>query len=137
MEALKTLYVYPYAPDLKEEATVYPLTEEGLDNIPEDIIHGNYRIGIIGQLFGSFYVKYIGRADHELKNRVTDHLNDFIAELIKNNPGRVYFSFNSEPDELSSYHHECRDYHDFDPELNDNHPAKPKYPYTSCKICGY
>ena len=67
MEVLKALYVYPYAPDLKEETTVYPLSKEGLDNIPEDITHGNYRIGVIWQLFGSFYVKYIGSADHGLK----------------------------------------------------------------------
>ncbi len=131
MEALKAIYVYPLFPDKIVETTIYPLTKEGIDsNIPDDIIHGNYRIGIFEPETGDLYVKYIGRADNGLKNRVPDHLPDFIAELIKNHPGRVYFSFNSELDELSSYHHECRDYHDFVPDFNDYHPAKPEYTPT-------
>ena len=135
MEPIQSKYIYPYAPTEETAVEVYPLTEEGIEAIPEEIVHGNYRIGVLGQLFGSFYVKYIGRADHGLKNRVRDHLTDFIKDLIDKNPGRVYFSFNEENNELDAYHQECRDYHDFDPDLNDYHPAKPSGTVTVCKIC--
>lgn len=136
MDPVKSQYVYPYAPNLVTPVELYPLTEEGLEAIPEDIIHGNYRIGLLGTLFGHFYVKYIGRADHGLKNRVGQHLDDFIKDLIEKNPGKVYFSFNEEINELDAYNRECQDFHDFDPELNDYHPAKPAGIITLCKICG-
>lgn len=136
MDSIEAEYYFPFASDENNPAILYPLTEEGIDSIPDNITHGNYRIGILDEVLEVFHVKYIGRADNGLKNRVSDHLTDFIKDLIDNNPGRVYFSFNSEINELDSYHHECRNYHDFIPELNDIHPKKPSYPPTFCKICG-
>lgn len=136
MEPTLSKYVYPYAHNIETPVQLYPLTKDGIEVIPEEIVHGNYRIGVLGPLFGNFFVKYIGRADNGLKDRVSDHLTDFIKDLIDNNPGRVYFSFNEEINELDAYHRECKDYHDFDPELNDNHPAKPAGIFTLCKICG-
>lgn len=136
MDPIQTEYVYPHSKDLHVSVSVYPLTEEGIESIPADIVHGNYRIGVLGRLYKRFHVKYVGRADHGLKDRVSDHLTDDIKELIENNPGRVYFSYNSEIDELDSYHRECQDYHDFTPKLNKIHPRKPSHPYTLCRICG-
>lgn len=136
MTPIQTTYFCPLSHDLIRPVEIYPLTIEGLEAIPEEIVHGNYRIGTLGSLFGAFHVKYIGRADHGLKERVSDHLDDFIKDLIEKNPGNVYFSFNDEINELDAYHRECQDYHDFVPELNDYHPAKPEGIITHCKICG-
>lgn len=136
MKPIELKYAYPYAPDLNVTTFIYPLTKEGIMIIPEDIEHGNYRIGIRSTLFGHFHVKYIGRADDGLRPRMRQHLNDKIKKLIDDNPGNVFFDFNEQNNELDSYHRECRDFHDFDPDLNENHPAKPGQTCTQCKICG-
>lgn len=39
-----TNYNYPYAPNLETPVVVYPLTEEGINYIPNEIVHGNYII---------------------------------------------------------------------------------------------
>lgn len=136
MKTIEAFYSFPLWKNKKEPVDLLPMTEEGIAEVPEDITHGNYRIGLLDRAGNRFFVRYIGRADHGLQKRIHDHLSDFIEELIEKYPGSVFFSFNSEINELDAYHHECEDYHYFLPDLNDIHPAKPEYPDTACKICG-
>lgn len=131
----ETIYLYPFAPNLRDSTMVYPFEADAIKHIvPQDVTCGNYRIGKLlsnGQRFAPFY---IGRVTEEsLSDRLLDHISEFGTDDI-------YFDFAPASSTLDAYKQECRDYHSFIDAAsylrNKIHPAKPKGMTTMCPICG-
>ena len=96
----------------------YSLDAKTVDaNIFKESI-GNYALGTIDQE-GQFVVKYVGRSDADLRERIKDHLDDYPC-----------FKFSYADDAVQAYQKECINYHDFSGDHNrlDNviHPDKPE-----------
>lgn len=114
-----------------KDTAVLPFTIESIDmNVEKSI--GNFLLGITVK--GLFKVKYIGRSDIDLQQR--------LKELQKNDE-YTDFKFFYSPDPITAYKKECNDYHTFlnNTEFkldNDTHPQKPKDAPDSliCPFCG-
>ena len=90
---------------------------------------GNYRLGT-GESKDTFTVKYVGRADKKLTERLPDHLPE---------AAYTHFTFAYADSTKAAFEQECRDYHHFPCLDNKIHPACPKetdYP-CPCYPCPY
>ena len=113
----------------------YELTEEKINEVVDSNRIGNYAYGYLNDE-GIFIVRYVGRSDSDLRERLKHGLYDNNPESTKYE--RFKFSYASSPGK--AYEKECRNYHDFGGEegrlVNDVHPAKPQNSSLSCPICG-
>lgn len=113
----------------------YELTEEKINEVVDSNRIGNYAYGYLNDE-GIFIVRYVGRSDSDLRERLKHGLYDNNPESAKYE--RFKFSYASSPGK--AYEKECRNYHDFGGEegrlVNDVHPAKPQNSSLSCPICG-
>lgn len=104
----------------------YPLTYEEINKRITKKSAGNYAYGYSKD--GFFYVKYVGRADSDLNDR------------IKHGVGKYdEFKYSYADNAKEAYEKECRNYHDFggsDKLDNDIHPDKPDNTNYECPICG-
>jgi hypothetical protein len=102
----------------------YPLTEQDIDaNVKEKI--GNYALGY--NYRDTFRIKYIGRSDNDLNQRLKDHIKE----------GHKLFKFSYAHNATEAYRKECRHYHGSKGTLNKNHPDKPDgLDSLKCPVCG-
>lgn len=114
----------------------YPYTLEEIESRIAPGCIGNYAYGYLND-GGQFVVKYVGRSDTDLRERIKHGLED-----MKANPELKYqrfkFSYAETPEE--AFRKECRNYHDFGEDrgsLNNNyHPDAPDGTNCSCPYCG-
>lgn len=103
----------------------FELTKENIDKIITKTSAGNYALGYRED--NVFIVKYVGRADSNLKTRLNDHVNEY---------SRFKFSYASSP--KMAFEKECKNYHDFGESLHlDNkiHPDRPENSDWQCPYC--
>jgi hypothetical protein len=88
---------------------------------------GAYALGRSLDANGTMIVRYIGRADDNVKARLKAHAIE----------GRFqYFAFTYSTGANPAYEKECNLYHRFERTLDDpHHPIKP-FPWSRCPNCG-
>lgn len=114
----------------------YNLTTDEIDKMIAPGRKGNYAYGYLNQC-GSFTVRYVGRSDADLNDRVKHGIADM-------NEGKALryerFKFSYADTAIDAYEKECRNYHDFGGEnnllVNKDHPAKPEGYKGKCPVCG-
>ncbi len=114
----------------------YDLTYDQINGNIEDNRIGNYAYGYINDN-GLFVVRYVGRSDSDLKERVRHG----IAEMEADKALRFErFKFSYADSVVEAYYKECLNYHDFGGAegrlINKAHPAKPEGHEGKCPICG-
>ncbi len=103
------------------------LTDDDIDSSVKKISPGSYALGRL-KTDGTFIVKYVGRSDNNLNER----LHDWVGEYD-------YFKAGYYPTAKQAYEKECTLYHDFgEDRLLDNkvHPACPKNTNWKCPVNG-
>lgn len=105
----------------------YPLTKEDVDQrIPVGSI-GNYAYGY-KNIDGIFIVKYVGRSDNDLNDRVKHGIGQY-----------KLYKFCIAKNSKEAYEKECKNYHDFGGMEgildNDIHPDKPDNTDYECPYC--
>jgi len=89
---------------------------------------GNYALGRVDDQ-GTFRVKYVGRADSNLKDRLKQHVTE----------SYTHFKFSYATSPKAAFEKECQNYHDFGAnEKLDNkiHPDRPSNSKDwSCPVC--
>lgn len=113
----------------------YPLTIEEIEKNIEPNRIGNYAYGYLNDK-GSFIVKYVGRSDTNLQERIQHGIID-----NSNNPNLRYerFKFSYANSLKEAYEKECRNYHDFGGDkghlCNLHHPDSPDGLDLDCPFC--
>ena len=93
--------------------------EKNTGNIVDaDIKCGNYAFG--NETEKGFRVFYIGRSDSGLLKEINQRIDDGKADGCK------HFKYSIANSPTEAYEKECKNYHDFHPQRNNIHPAKPK-----------
>lgn len=114
----------------------YPYTLEEIETHIEPNRIGNYAYGYLND-DGKFVVKYVGRSDTDLRERIKHGLED-----MKANPKLKYqrFKFSYAETLEKAFMKECRNYHDFGGDrgglINDHHPDSPDGAGCQCPYCG-
>lgn len=114
----------------------YDLTYDEIDRLVAEKRKGNYAFGYLDER-GVFIVRYVGRSDSDLRERIKHGITDMMAD-----PTCRYerFKFSYAKSEQEAYEKECQNYHDFGGLegllVNKNHPDKPEGYTGSCPICG-
>ncbi|MDL2307716.1 hypothetical protein LJC48_06825 [Desulfovibrio sp. OttesenSCG-928-C06] len=106
---------------------VYPLNK---GNVEKHALEnrGSYRLGnALNEKGGLDGVSYVGRDDVNVRTRLMDHVNSGKAS---------YFRVFNADSVREAYEQECKDYHEFKPAENTNHPAKPKNHQYPCPVSG-
>lgn len=88
---------------------------------------GNYALGYMKD--NKFIVKYVGRADSDLNNRIKAHLGK----------GYKHFKYSYATSAKVAFEKECRNYHDFGGNVkldNKIHPDSPSDIVRKCPVCG-
>lgn len=88
---------------------------------------GNYALGRINDK-GSFVVKYVGRADSDVNDRIKDHLGKSYS----------HFKFSYATSPKNAFEKECQNYHDFNTNNgldNKIHPDRPSGTNWKCPCC--
>ena len=104
----------------------YPLNRERINEVVTRTSPGNYALGRSDD--DTFYVKYVGRADSDVKARLKEHLSD----------GYSHFKFSYATSPKAAFEKECRNYHDFgESKKLDNkiHPDRPDGSGWKCPCC--
>ena len=86
---------------------------------------GNYALGRLDG--SSFPVRYVGRSDTDLNERLKDHVGS---------PTSTHFMCSYASSPLAAFEKECHNYHDFNPPENKVHPARPAGTNWQCPRCG-
>lgn len=113
----------------------FPLTLQDIEARVKPGRIGNYAYGYINDC-GAFIVKYIGRSDSDLRERIKHGLKD-----MEENPSLKYerFKFSYAETIGEAYLKECQNYHDFKGDqgylANKVHPASPTGINLSCVLC--
>lgn len=98
-------------------------TSEDIDKQVTRKSPGNYALSYSND--GTFSVNYVGRSDTDLNRRLKEHLGSGYK--------RFKYSYASTPEE--AFDKECRNYHDFTPRDNGNHPDRPRGATWRCPQC--
>lgn len=104
----------------------YDLNEKKINEVVSKTSAGNYALGYIDTK-GSFIVKYVGRADSDVNDRLKDH--------VSKHP-KFKFSYASSP--KAAFEKECQNYHDFGGSKkleNKIHPDRPQDSNWKCPVC--
>ena len=113
----------------------YPLTEDEINTRVAKNRIGNYAYGYLNEQ-GTFIVKYVGRSDTDLHERIMHGIQEF-----KNNPRLKYerFKFSYATSKEEAYLKECKNFHDFGGQkgyLNNKiHPDAPEGIILECPFC--
>lgn len=114
----------------------YALTYDEISRLVADGRKGNYAFGYLNDR-GAFTVRYVGRSDSDLKNRIKHGITDMEADKTLRYE-RFKFSYAGTVEE--AYNKECRNFHEFGGLegwlVNKVHPAKPEGYDGKCPICG-
>lgn len=103
----------------------FTFTNDGINDVIQDDIIGNYALGIINDK-GGLTVSYVGRSDADLKSELKQRLDTH---------PHSHFKASSASSAEEAYNKECQNYHDFSPSENEIHPAKPNL-NIQCPVCG-
>lgn len=90
---------------------------------------GAYALGFMNGAKG-MRVERIGRTDTCLVTRLHQYLNDPDYDAC------THFFFEHSISVGRAYLTECELYHDYDPDLNMNHPGRPPGTTYCCPVCG-
>ena len=88
---------------------------------------GNYALGYTKDK--TFYVKYVGRSDSDLKARLLSHVASGKYDRFK-------YSYATSP--KATFEKECQNFHDFGETKkldNDIHPDRPNGSGWECPVC--
>ena len=113
----------------------YALTKEEIEQVVGENRIGNYAFGYLNAQ-ASFIVRYVGRSDTDLRERIKHGISDMEAD-----PSCRYerFKFSYAASAQEAYEKECRNYHDFGGDRgklrNTIHPAKPEGYNGNCPVC--
>ena len=103
----------------------FPFNSESINKNITKSSPGNYALGTANDQ-GLLSIKYIGRADKDVNER----LHDWIG--VKNHP---QFKFSYAKSAKDAYLKECQNWHDFKPTENSIHPDKPDGTDWKCPTC--
>ncbi len=96
-------------------------------NIDSQIGRKQTGVYFLGHVKGEdFYIRYIGRSDGRLRERLLDH-----SDVAKYN----FFSYHKTDRLLDAYRIECREWHNAVDLDNEIHPKKPKNLSYKCAYC--
>ena len=113
----------------------YDLTYGEIDRLVESGRIGNYALGYLNER-GIFIVRYVGRSDTDLRERIKHGIEDMFADNTCHFE-RFKYSYANSAEE--AYNKECRNFHDFGGEegflVNKVHPDKPEGYKGYCPIC--
>ena len=104
------------------------LKDSAIDKVVSVKSPGNYALGHLNSK-GIFIVKYVGRSDDDLNDRLHDWTDS----------GYKYFKAGYASDDTEAYIKECNNYHDFGESKkldNKNHPDAPDGNDVDCPVCG-
>ena len=104
----------------------YELTTEKVDEFITRTSAGNYALGYVKDK--KFIVKYVGRADDDLNDRLKVHVDE----------GYASFKYSYATSPKAAFEKECENYHDFgEKESLDNkiHPDRPDGCSWKCPKC--
>lgn len=101
----------------------YPLNNDVLNKEITRTSPGNYALGKESE-DGKFVVKYTGRADTDLKERLKSHIGKY-----------PFFKYQYATSPKSAFEKECHVYHDFGPSDNVIHPDRPNNTDWKCPCC--
>lgn len=103
----------------------YELTKDEIDKKVTRKSAGNYALGYVND--NTFYVKYVGRSDDDLNDRLKDWVDKY---------KKFKYSYATSP--KAAFEKECHNYHDFgESEKLDNeiHPDRPDGSSWECPYC--
>ena len=100
----------------------FPLTSASIDEHVKKTSPGAYALGHTRG--DKFYIKYVGRSDGDVNARLKDHVDSYYR-----------FKFEYYGSAKEAFEKECRLYHDFEPDDNDVHPARPAGRDWKCPVC--
>ena len=103
----------------------WPFTEDNIKKHITKTSPGNYRLGSLNTK-GGITVKYVGRSDVDVADRIADHLDE----------GYTHFRYLSATSAKDAFEQECYDYHRFQCAANKYHPDKPDDTDYKCPVCG-
>ena len=107
----------------------HELTFDEIDKMISAGVIGNYLLGSTNYS-GKITIKYVGRLDADLADRLKDHVGE---------NGYTYFKFQEATSKTEAYHQECYDYHKYggtDKLDNKIHPDDPSGINRRCPVCG-
>ena len=102
----------------------YDLNSEVINDLIKEGEYGNYAYGDINPKTGGFIVKYVGRSDGDLRNRIKHGIGKYSK-----------FKFSIAKNAKEAFEKECKNYYDFEPEDNNIHPDRPKGTNYKCPCC--
>jgi len=103
----------------------YPFTSDSINKHVTKTSTGNYALGKMTNE-DKFRPKYVGRSDDDVNKR----LHDWIDK--KDHPK---FKFSYASSVKAAFEKECHNWHDFKPDENTNHPARPDNTNWKCPVC--
>lgn len=104
----------------------YSLELNSINSTVTRVSPGNYALGYTNPETNRFVVKYVGRSDTDVKGRLISWLG---------NTSRPQFKYCYASSPKTAFEKECRNWHDFNPEDNTAHPAKPSGANWACPVC--
>lgn len=103
----------------------HSLTQEGIDAAVKGVAPGAYALGDVNAN-NTFIVRYVGRSDTDLNDRLKDWVGDYRQ-----------FKYAFYPTAKAAFEKECHLFHDFGETTLDNavHPARPAGSDWKCPRC--
>lgn len=117
----------------------FELKAEKVKEVVTRTSSGNYALGYVNN--SSFYVKYVGRSDSDVKSRLLAWANTEYSGLVfgvKKTKDYTHFEYSLAISPKAAFEKECKNYHDFgeDKKLdNKNHPQRPDNTAWKCPFC--
>lgn len=105
----------------------YELTTEKVAEVVTKTSAGNYALGYL-ESDGGFVPEYVGRADEDVKDRLSQHARQKKYQRFK-------FSYASSP--KAAFEKECQNWHDWKGQLDNKiHPDRPAGTNWKCPVAG-
>lgn len=90
----------------------------------KDGIISNYACGDIDPSCGLFVVKYVGKSDGDMRNRIKHCIGRYTK-----------FKYSTTSSVKEAFEKECKNYHGFNPSGNNIHPDRPEGNDYKCPYC--
>jgi hypothetical protein len=106
----------------------YNLTPDNIDRFVKPCVPGVFAVGYTRES-GAFVVRYVGRADSDLRAALRSQPSDETAR----------FKWVESASQMAAFDTQCELYHQFggtDALDNDEHPPRPKGSQWVCPVCG-
>lgn len=104
----------------------YDFTQNNVNSVNSKI--GNYALGHITKE-NKFRPEYVGRSDSDLQAELITRLNT--------HGHHKKFKYSYADSEKEAFEKECKNFHEFSPSENENHPAKPDGTDLKCPLPKY